>query len=172
MEIELLGLRRLTEDEQRQVDSHAERDDEVDWDQLQLSSIPEPAELDDVDDVLPPLADMRDGDDDEVISLQTVEMTKSNSSIVAHAPDGVRPDGPGPVLRKSNSSIVAHAPDGVRPDGPGPVLRKSNSPIVAHAPDGVRPDGPGPIMKKSTHRCPCLRWRAIEKRSSTFTRRG
>jgi hypothetical protein len=68
MEIELLGLRRLTEDEQRLVDSHAERDDEVDWDQLQLSSIPEHAELDDVDDVLPSLADMRDSDDDEVTS--------------------------------------------------------------------------------------------------------
>jgi hypothetical protein len=48
MEIERLGLRCLTEDEQRLVDSHAERNDEVDWDQLQLSSIPEPAELDDV----------------------------------------------------------------------------------------------------------------------------
>jgi hypothetical protein len=40
MEIELLGLRRLMEDEQRLVDSHAERDDEVDWDQLQLACHP------------------------------------------------------------------------------------------------------------------------------------
>jgi hypothetical protein len=139
MEIELAGLQRLTEDEQRLVDAHAERDDEVDWDQLQLANIPEQAELEADDDVVPPpLADMRDSEDDEVTSLPAVEKRKSNTSIVAHAPDGVRPDGAGPVLHQSNSTIVAHAPDGVRPDGPGPVLRKSNSPIVAHAPDGVR----------------------------------
>jgi hypothetical protein len=149
IKIELTGLQRLTEDEQRLVDAHAERDDEVDWEQLQLASIPEPAEHDDVDDVLPSLADMRDSDGDDVPSLPAVEMTKSNSPIVAHAPDGVRPGGPGPIMRKSNSPIVAHAPDGVRQDGPGPIMRKSNSPIVAHAPDGVRPDGPGPIMRKS-----------------------
>jgi hypothetical protein len=47
MEIELLGLGRLTEDEQRLVDAHAERDDEADWDQLQLANIPEPVELND-----------------------------------------------------------------------------------------------------------------------------
>jgi hypothetical protein len=133
MEIELAGLQRLTEDEQRLVDAHAERDDEVDWDQLQLSDIPEQAELEADDDVVPPpLADMRDSEDDEVVSLPAVEKRKSNSSTVAHAPDGVRPDGPGPVLHKRNSPIVAHAPDGVRPpDGSGPDLHKSNSPIVA-----------------------------------------
>jgi hypothetical protein len=51
MEIELAGQQRLTEDEQRQVDAHAERDDEVNWDQLQ---IPEQAELEADDDVVPP----------------------------------------------------------------------------------------------------------------------
>jgi hypothetical protein len=61
-----------------------------------------------------PLADIRDSEDDEVASLPAVEKRKSNSPIVAHATDGVRPDGPGPVLRKSNSPIVVHAPDGVR----------------------------------------------------------
>jgi hypothetical protein len=54
MEIELAGQQRLTEDEQRQVDAHAERDDEVNWDQLQLANIPEQAELEADDDVVPP----------------------------------------------------------------------------------------------------------------------
>jgi hypothetical protein len=54
MEIELAGLQRLTEDEQRLVDAHAERHDEVDWDQFQLANIPEQAELEADDDVVPP----------------------------------------------------------------------------------------------------------------------
>jgi hypothetical protein len=74
-----------------------------------------PAELEADDDVVPPpLADMRDSEDDEVAPLPAFEKRKSDSSIVVHAPNGVRPDGPGPALNKSNSPIVAHAPDGVR----------------------------------------------------------
>ena len=60
MEIELAGLQRITEDEQRLVDEHAERDDEVDWEQLQLDHITEHPELDDTDDaVMPTPADPR-----------------------------------------------------------------------------------------------------------------
>jgi hypothetical protein len=68
MEIELLGLRRLTEDEQRLVDAHAERDDEADWDQLQLANIPEPAELnDDAAVLLPVAADSDDENTDDAV---------------------------------------------------------------------------------------------------------
>jgi hypothetical protein len=78
---------------------------------------------------------MRDSEVNEFGSLSAVEKRKSNSSIVAHAPDGVRPDGPGPVLRKNNSPIVAHAPDGVRPDGPGHLkLVVLNSKIFSKQP--------------------------------------
>jgi hypothetical protein len=75
MEIELLGLRRLTEDEQRLVDAHAERDDEADWDQLQLANIPEPDELNDGAAVLPPVAADSDDEntDDAVMPTPAVD---------------------------------------------------------------------------------------------------
>jgi hypothetical protein len=39
MEIELAGLLPVTAEEERLIDAHAERDDEVNWDQLSLDSI-------------------------------------------------------------------------------------------------------------------------------------
>ena len=57
MEIELAGLQNVNDEEQRLIDLHAERDNEVDWEKLALSHIDETPPRDDSLSATPPNGD-------------------------------------------------------------------------------------------------------------------